>query len=65
MNEQSIERLAANPHYRMTPKQIAELERVRAKVVIHRTGFPRHDTSVPKHPYVPPKEEEESDERAD
>lgn len=65
MDNQRIERLAANPHYRMTAKQVSELRRARAKAVRHNPSFKRHDTDVSKHPTSPPKEQEATDDRAD
>lgn len=58
MNRQTLERLEANPAYKLTPKQIKELERLRAldkapKTVRHRNHIPNHKTEVPTHPTEP------------
>ena len=54
---EALERLARNPHYKMTAKQIAELRRLReqdaTKQVEHRTGFDTHPTGFTTHPTEP------------
>lgn len=57
MNREMLERLAANPHYKMTSKQLQELHRLREdeKTVQHTTVFPKHGTSFTKHDTKPRK----------
>lgn len=55
MNREQLERLAANPHYKMTPQQLAELSRLRGNVQ-HSTEVPLHDPTFRTHETEPPKE---------
>jgi hypothetical protein len=58
MKREMLERLAANPHYQMTPKQLAELRAVQRadKPVRHDQTVPKHDTSFAKHDTKPRKD---------
>lgn len=61
---QTLEKLAKNPNYKMSPKQLVELERYRRQqnpsprkdgVVRHSTGVALHDSSIPKEDNSTPK----------
>lgn len=55
MDRDNLERLAANPHYKMTEAQLSELRRLQAEPVRHDTTVPRHDPSFATHPTKPKK----------
>lgn len=59
MNREVLERLAANPHYKMTQKQLDQLAALRGQDVQHNPTVPKHPTDFPKHS---PKLRKEGDE---
>lgn len=61
MSREILEKLAANPHYKMSQKQLAELRKLRQedKIVAHNPTFPMHETSFRRHDTKPRKEGDE------
>lgn len=59
MDRETLERLAANPHYKMSAKQLAALRQLRGQPVEHPSDFPRHDTDFQRHDTDPPKGSEQ------
>lgn len=49
MDRETLERLAANPHYKMTQAQIAELSRLRSHDIQPDQRPPKHDPTFSKH----------------
>jgi hypothetical protein len=63
MERDTLESLAANPHYKMTSQQLEDLARLRAQDnVQHSQNVPRHDVSFQRHD--PTLRKEGDDERA-
>lgn len=62
MNYETLEKLAKNPHYKLSKKQVEQLEKYRAErylpPVRHSTSVPKHSTSFREHN---PKLEEQKD----
>lgn len=50
-NRDSLERLAANPHYKMSARQLQALRKLQQQEqpVRHATDFQQHDTSFQRH----------------
>lgn len=47
---EDLEKLAQDPDYEMTPRQLKELQKLQgSKQVRHNPSIPKHDTRVPKH----------------
>lgn len=57
MNRQDLERLASNPHYKMSPAQIKELAQLRQQDVQPSFDFDKHDTGFAKHSTKPRKQD--------
>lgn len=53
MNRQDLERLAANPNYKLSKKQLEELRKLR----MHDPSYQIHDTNVRMHTVKPPQEQ--------
>lgn len=52
-----LERLASNPHYKMTPRQLQALRQLRGiKEVQHTASFQTHPTGFDTHPTDPLKQ---------
>lgn len=49
MTRSELERLAANPHYKMNRSQLDQLRALRMKDVQHDTAVPKHSTGFKKH----------------
>ena len=49
MSEQQLEKLAKNPHYKMSQKQMAWLEQYRAKKFKNNPNFVKHPTDLKEH----------------
>lgn len=49
MSEQQLEKLAKNPHYKMSAKQIALLEQYRANKFKNNPDFAKHPTNLEVH----------------
>lgn len=62
MDRQTLERLAANPHYKMTQKQLDQLNAYRMQNVKHTHTPPKHPTNFETHS---PELRKEEDERSD
>lgn len=56
MDRETLERLAANPHYKMTPEQIEALHTLQEKDIRHKPSFPKHPTDFKRHPIMPQKD---------
>lgn len=65
MNYETLEKLAKNPHYKLSAKQVAMLEQYRRErylpPVKHSTSVPKHSTAFREHN---PKLEEQKDAKA-
>lgn len=53
MNIQTLQKLKDNPHYKLSPKQKAELEKSKRKPMVEFGGVKRHDNKLPIHPTSP------------
>jgi hypothetical protein len=61
MTRDALERLAANPHYKMTQRQLDQLRALRMKDVQHDTSVPKHSKGFEKHDTKPKKASDERD----
>lgn len=53
MNKATLEKLAKNPHYKLTPEQEAELGSQNRQPMTAIGEFDRHNTDLPIHPTSP------------
>lgn len=52
MTLEQLEGLAKNPHYKLSPKQLAQLEKLRSEKFVrfkHSQVVDKHSTDAPKH----------------
>lgn len=49
MNISQLEKLSKNPHYKLSPKQLAELEAYQNRMIKHDYTVKKHNPNVVKH----------------